>query len=278
MPYLTVEGADLYYEAIGSGPLLVTISGANGSADIWRPFAAQLQSQFTVCIYDRRGFSRSYLTGSQDYAQRLQTDSDDVAALIKHLSPREPATVLGNSSGALVSLMVLSRHPDAVHTLIAHEPPSYPFLDAATRDFIATGIQEMYDLYRREGPLPALEMFTKLGHLDSPEEKAGLLAAFDPRRNPFVAGNVLYWFERELRQYTVYTFDVGLLRELKERLVLVNGKNSHKEAPHRLANVCLGRKIGAEVEDWTGMHLGFASHPKEFAKELQDLMKRRGRL
>lgn len=274
MPYLTVPGADLYYETIGSGPLLVTISGANGSAEIWRPFAAQLQSDFTVCIYDRRGFTRSYLTGSQDYSQRLETDADDVGRLIKHLSPKEPATVFGNSSGALVSLMVLTRHSDSVHTLIPHEPPSYPFLDPELRQSITSGIQEMYELYRLHGPMPALEMFVKLGHLDSPEEKAGLLAAFDPRRNPYVAGNVLYWFERELRQYTVYEFDVELLRKLKEKLVLVNGKDSHREAPHRLVNVCLGEKLDMEVLDWPGMHLGFASHPEAFVNEFKELMKR----
>ena len=38
-------------------------------------------------------------TGSQDYAHRLETDVNDVAALIKHLSPGETATVLGTSSG-----------------------------------------------------------------------------------------------------------------------------------------------------------------------------------
>ena len=275
MPYLAVPGADLYYETIGSGPLLVTISGANGSAEIWRPFAAQLQSNFAVCIYDRRGFSRSYLTGSQDYAHRLETDADDVGALIKHLSPNEPATVFGNSSGALVSLMVLTRHSDLVHTLIPHEPPSYPFLDPEACQYITSGISDMYEMYRQHGPIPAFELFAKLGHLDSPEEKAGLLAAFDPRRGPFIAGNVLYWFERELRQYTKHEFDIEVLRSLKEKLVLVNGRDSHREAPHRLANVCLGEKLEMEVLDWSGMHLGFASHAEEFAEEFKELMKRR---
>ena len=275
MPHLTVPGADLYYETMGSGPLLLTISGANGSAEIWRPFAAQLQNEFTVCIYDRRGFRRSYLTGSQDYSRRLQTDGDDVAALIKHVSPNEPATVLGNSSGAIVSIMALTRHPALIHTLIPHEPPSYPFLEPEARQQIEAGILEMYDLYRREGSIPAFEMFTKLCHLDSPQEKAGLFAAIDPRRDPYVAGNVLYWFERELRQYPLHEFDVGLLKGLKEKLVLANGKDSHRKAPQRLVNVCLGKKLDMEVNDWPGMHLGFASHPAEFAINFRELMKRR---
>ena len=171
--------------------------------------------------------------------------------------------------------MLLTRHPDLIKTLIAHEPPSYPFLTPELFQKIKPIPFEIYDIYRRNGPGPALEKFAEMGRLDSPEEKAGLLSAFDPRRAPYVAGNVMYWFERELCQYTMHEFDLEVLRKLKGKLVLVNGKQSQKEAPHRLTNVYLGEKLELEVEDWAGMHLGFASHPEEFAGQFRDLMRRR---
>ena len=58
-------------------------------------------------ISSGRGFSRSYLSGSPDYKHRIETDADDAARLIKYISPRKPSTVIGNSSGAIVSLKLL---------------------------------------------------------------------------------------------------------------------------------------------------------------------------
>lgn len=275
MPYLSVPGAELYYETTGTGPLILTISGANGSADIWRPLAAQLSTTFTVCIYHRRGFTRSYLSGSQDYSQRLETDADDAAALIKHTSRDGRATVLGNSSGAIVSLMLLTRHPDVLHTLIPHEPPSFPLLPPNIHNKITADMREVYDTYRQHGPIPALDKFAAAAKMDSPAEKAGLMKAFDPRGSPHIAGNTMYWFERELCIYTSHVFDVEELQRLKGKLVLANGNGSNKEARHRMTNMYLAEMIGVGVEDWTGMHLGFASHPEEFAMDFTGLLKRR---
>ena len=66
MTHLQVPAASLYYETIGDGPLLVCISGANGSADIWRGLADCLKDNFTVVIYDRSSKSTlaPYLTKS----------------------------------------------------------------------------------------------------------------------------------------------------------------------------------------------------------------------
>jgi pimeloyl-ACP methyl ester carboxylesterase len=60
MPKLTVPGAELYYETTGLGPLLVMVSGANGSVELWQPFIAHVKAHFTVCSYDRRGFVSLY--------------------------------------------------------------------------------------------------------------------------------------------------------------------------------------------------------------------------
>jgi hypothetical protein len=80
---LKVPGARLYYETHGSGPVMLMVPGAPGTADIFKMVAEHLSEYYTVVTYDRRGFSRSQLDGPQDYSHRLETDADDVRRLIE---------------------------------------------------------------------------------------------------------------------------------------------------------------------------------------------------
>ncbi len=120
MSILEVPGARLYYETHGSGPLLLMVPGANGTAHIFTGVTQHLTTYYTVVTYDRRGFSRSCLEGPQDYEHRLETDADDVRRLIEHLSD-EPAAIFGGSSGGVIILEVLTRYPSVVHTLVSYE-------------------------------------------------------------------------------------------------------------------------------------------------------------
>src|SRR6266496_3177398 len=132
MSTLNVPGAKLYYEASGEGPLLITIPGAAGTGEVFRPLVGPLAERYQVVIYDRRGFSRSELDGPQDYDHRLDTDADDVRRWIEELTDK-PAIVFGNSSGAIVALEVLIRYPERVDTVVAHEPPLVNLLPDAAK-------------------------------------------------------------------------------------------------------------------------------------------------
>src|SRR5699024_2382933 len=115
MGVLNVPDAQLYYETRGTGPLLIMIPGASGDARTFTAVSRYLEEHYTVITYDRRGFSRSPLDGPQDYHHRLTTDADDVARLIEHHG--ESAAVFGTSSGAVIALTVLPRHPNRVSSL-----------------------------------------------------------------------------------------------------------------------------------------------------------------
>jgi hypothetical protein len=93
---LEVPGVRLYYEIYGSGPVILMVPGATGSAYSFQRVREHLAAYYTVVTYDRRGFSRSQLDGPQDYDRRLETDADDVRRLIEHLSG-EPVIVFGSS-------------------------------------------------------------------------------------------------------------------------------------------------------------------------------------
>ena len=155
---LDVPGARLYYEVRGSGPLMLMVPGATGSAYSFQKVAEHLAAHYTVVTYDRRGFSQSQLNGPQDYAHRLETDADDIRRLIEHLS-KEPAIVFGSSSGGIIVLEVLIRHPSVVRTLVPHEPAAVRLLPDGQKwvDFFFG----VYDLYRQSGIEPAVKKFRR---------------------------------------------------------------------------------------------------------------------
>lgn len=193
----------------------------------------------------------------------METDADDAALLIKHVSPDGSATVLGSSSGALVALELLIRHPDIIRTLIAHEPPAHTLLPEF--DKISAGSRELYKLYRRFGIPPALEMFAKTAKLES--EAPFLMQLFDPRSGPYAFSDAQYWFEREL-DYPAREFDIEVLRASKHKLVLAVGELSNKDAGSHRPNVVLSGKLGLQLVTFPGGHLGFASNAGQFAERL----------
>lgn len=230
-----------------------------------------IPQQLADTIEQGRGFSRSYLKGGQDYEQRLETDADDAAALIKHLSPTAPATVIGNSAGAIVALKLLVRHPTLVQTLVSYEPP----LASVLPDFedLWKQHEDTYDTYRRFGIPPALEKFAKVTRAD----QKVLVQMIDPRNGPYIFSNTQYWFEREFLYYPKTPFDVEReLKPLKDKLMFVNGELSPKEAYQYRANEHMAELLGVEVVLLPGEHVGHATHAAEFAEGLVNALQVHG--
>ncbi|MFC5824161.1 alpha/beta fold hydrolase [Nonomuraea insulae] len=262
MSILKVPGAHLYYETLGSGPVMVMAPGASGTAEGFRRAAKYLAASYTVAVYDRRGFSRSRLEGPQDFGRRLETDADDLRRLVECLSD-EPATLFGVSSGAIVVLEVLIRHPAVVGTLVAFEPPTVRLLsDGHTWvDFF----HEVYDLYHRSGVEPALQQFREKTFAVS--DRAAMARAMDLNAGDQMLANLAYWFEHELRQYPTTILKLDPLRTYADRIVLAAGRDSHGY-PCREATIELGKQLGRQVIDFPGGHVGCMSQPADFAGEL----------
>src|SRR5581483_2633124 len=119
---LDVPGARVYYVSRGTGPVLLLVPGGNGDVGPFDRLASDLADRFTVVAYERRGFTRSPIETPIDDADRLHADADDAARVLDAVGAGT-AYVLGSSSGAIVALDLLTRHPDRIVTLIAHEPP-----------------------------------------------------------------------------------------------------------------------------------------------------------
>ncbi len=267
MSTLKVPGAQLSYEVSGDGPLLILIPGAKGEGEVFRQVARPLAAQYQVVTYDRRGFSRSSLDGPQDYDYRLDTDADDVRRLIEHLTD-QPATVFGNSSGAIIALEVISHSPERVQTVVAHEPPAVNLLpDAAYWRAFFDGV---YETYRQSGVPKAMHQFASrtVGSVDHQVMEH----AMREHTNEYTLSNATYWMEHELRQYPRVEFDLAALEASAERIVLAGGRDSQDQLPYQ-PNRVLAQKLGRDIVNLPGGHLGFVSYPTEFAKELIDALK-----
>jgi pimeloyl-ACP methyl ester carboxylesterase len=236
--------------------------GATGTAEGLRGAAEHLAQSYTVAIYDRRGFSRSHLDGPQDFDRRLDTDADDLRRLAEHLSD-EPATILGVSSGATVALHVLIHHPAVVGTLISFEPPAVRLLPDGQR--WVDSFHAVYELYQRSGIEAALKQFREETFATS--DRVAMARAMDLNTSGQILANLAYWFEHELRQYPATNLDLDLLRATADRIVPAAGRDSHGY-PCREATVELGKRLGQQVIDLPGGHVGCMTRPAEFTTEL----------
>ena len=117
------NGTQLYCEIKGSGPTLLFIPGAEGDAEEYARVAGLLRDEFTILSYDRRGYSRSPRPDGYN-GTTVEEQADDAAALLE-ATGLAPATVWGNSSGAIIGLSMVLRHPDVVLEAMLHEPPMF---------------------------------------------------------------------------------------------------------------------------------------------------------
>lgn len=234
---------------------------------VWRRLAEFLKRNFTVVMYDRRGYSRSTLQGEQDYSFRLETDADDAAALLKHLSQDNPAIVLGSSSGAIVALQLLVRHSEVVELLLCHEPPAISVLP----DFeeLNGNMQDVYQTYHEKGILPAVEKFATF--IKAGYEHDALVASLT---NPHAAKNVTYWFEHEMA-YPQHGVDLGALEKQHDKLILLLGAETDKSALQYRPNLVIAEKLVLEPEIVPGMHVGYAMFAETWAKTLVQILKQR---
>jgi pimeloyl-ACP methyl ester carboxylesterase len=122
-----LNGVELYYEIVGAGPRLVLTHGSWTDGSGWAPAVESLAERYEVVTWDRRGHSRS---GSGDGPGDRAEDAADLAALIDHLGGG-PVHVAGNSYGAIVTLTLVTTHPELVASAALHEPPALALLEGS---------------------------------------------------------------------------------------------------------------------------------------------------
>ncbi|MFJ9076549.1 alpha/beta fold hydrolase [Streptomyces sp. NPDC102278] len=272
---LKVPGATLRYETRGSGPALLLLPGGGADAAVWDPLADTLADHFTVVACDPRGTTRSPLDGPPE-DQSPAEQADDAALLLAEITD-EPAHVLGISAGAIVAVDLLQRHPDLVRRVVAHEPPLVELLpDAAEqRSFFASVVQA----HRERGVEAAMAVMAAgtggddgaAGPGTGGERRAPATHTPPPEVFRRMSANAPFFLEHQLRQFTGHVPDLDALAPHADRLVPAAGEESRGLLLRRPAEA-LARRLGVELAEFPGGHVGCVERPAAFADRLLDVL------
>lgn len=115
MPYLRINGVDLYSEVGGTGPPVLLLHGGYCSLESLRAQSDALVPDHEVFAYERPGHGRSAdIDGDYDYERGL---ADAVEYLAAH--GLDAVDVIGYSDGAIIGLLLAMRHPGRIRSLVA---------------------------------------------------------------------------------------------------------------------------------------------------------------
>ncbi|MFJ9737194.1 alpha/beta hydrolase [Streptomyces sp. NPDC101166] len=269
---LRVNGATLYYEVRGRGPLVLLIPGGTGGAASFDGIADELAAECTVATYDPRGMSRSTLD-DPDAEQQVAEHADDAFRMLELLSPGRPARVFGSGSGAIAALHLLTAHPERIARVVAHEPPVVEVLpDAAEHRALIAHVQ---DTLHTQGLMPAMAVFAeglnKDGDTTEPKSALKLPPPAAARAERTMA-NLPYFVGRIVPSFMSYTPDVRRLEELSDRLVITGGQDSRGELPYCSA-AFLAERLRTELLHFPGGHIGLTTHSTEFGELLRKTLR-----
>jgi pimeloyl-ACP methyl ester carboxylesterase len=258
---LEVPGAKIYYEVLGSGPVLLLIPGGPTDAGIFAGLSHCLADRYTVVAYDPRGNSRSTFDGEPE-EQRLDLHGDDAARLIEALGD-SPAYVFGTSGGGQIGLNLAARHPAKVRTLVAHEPPCLTMLDDPSAELAAN--RDIHDTYRREGIGAAMQKFMAMAGLDNapPSDMPPEVLEMFGR----IERNFEYFIAHGLMPLALYRPDVNALRSGRVRVVVAVGEATVGQLAWR-TGVALAQKLGSQPVTFPGDHAGYGPLAEPFAEIL----------
>ncbi|MGI5242799.1 alpha/beta fold hydrolase [Dactylosporangium sp. CA-139066] len=257
----------LHVEVRGEGPALLLIPGGAGDAATFTRLADEMAGERTVVTWDRRGFSRSPIA-EEELPRRYELDVEDAAGLIDRYGGGR-ADILGSSSGGIVALGLVERHPGKGGVVIAHEPPLTAMVEDGGE--IRHGFDGVVELQERAGTEAAMRRFGEvagLGYRELPP-----LEQLPPAMRELLgrlAGNGRFFVEQELRRYTAVAPDLDAVRG---RVVIAAGERSGAQFPARAARG-LAARLGATVVEFPGDHDGYVEFPVEFAKRLREVLSR----
>ncbi|RZS34009.1 pimeloyl-ACP methyl ester carboxylesterase [Herbihabitans rhizosphaerae] len=257
---LDIPGGTLHYEVRGSGPLLL-VMGSPMAASYFAPLADALAGDHTVVTHDPRGISASKLDDPNG-PSTPELRADDVAALLDALGA-ESADLFGTSGGAVTVLAFAERHPGRARTLVAHEPPLLELLPAAEAAEQRAAVDEMVEIFHRDGLGAAMAKF--MGNAGFDDDAEGPPPSDNPEQD-YADGCRM--FTAEIRPTTRHLPDLDAIARGVGRVVVGVGVESGDLIVSRTSEI-LAEKLGTTVTDFPGDHGGFIPQPIEFADALR---------
>lgn len=115
MPFVPVRDIQMYYEIVGAGPRLLSISGTRG--DLRRSpniFETSIAKHFEILAYDQRGLGQ---TSRPDMPYTMADYADDANGLLDAVGWNR-CLVMGISFGGMVAQEFALRYPQRVERLV----------------------------------------------------------------------------------------------------------------------------------------------------------------
>ena len=121
MPSIEVNGSSLEYAEHGSGEPVVLVHGSASDLRTWHCQHDAFAERYRTIAYSRRyHWPNARISEGSEYPMVEQVD--DLEAVLRSLDAA-PAHLVGHSYGAFVCLLLASRAPDLVRSLVLAEPP-----------------------------------------------------------------------------------------------------------------------------------------------------------
>lgn len=273
---LELPGATLTYdvreaESESTEPVLLMIGSpmdASGFATLADHFPDR-----TVVTYDPRGVGRSPRADGVT-AATPEEHAEDLHRLISELDAG-PVDIFASSGGAVNALALLTRHPEGVRTLVAHEPPLATVLPDRKECLLVT--EDIHETYERDGLGPAMAKFIGFtsvrgptppdfpNHAPNPVE-FGLSTEDDGSRDHPLLGPHMIWASH-------YEPDLDSLRDASMRIIVAGGAESEGTFPYRAA-LAVAERLGTEPVIFPSHHGGFGQQgdPDAFAATLRRVL------
>ncbi len=185
--YLSIRGLRYHYLDEGRGEPLVMLHGNPTWSYYFRRLVEKFSATHRVIVPDHIGCGLSDKPGPERYDFRLRSRIDDLNALLNHLLPDQPVTLIVHDWGGMIGLGWAVEHLERVRRLVIMNtagffPPgrkaipwrlrllrrSNPIMDWAVLHLNLFARAALYMAPRR--PLP-------------PKVKAGLIAPYDTPRH-----------------------------------------------------------------------------------------------
>ena len=262
---VTTDGAEIYCERLGNGPLLLLIHGAMEDTGFYSSAADILAEKFTVVSYDRRCNSRS--SGNRHVDMTVAQQARDGASIIKIMG-FDKAIVVGRSGGAIIGLELAATRPELIDFLIVHEPPVIELLPEPKAQRWHTFVDEIYTKNQREGWQAAqTEFMASLINVPN--------TPYPPDLNERLSENVDFFFKHEFKAFYKYQPNIESIRNHNVKMVTATGRDSD-DAYYVQATRALAARLGCENVEFPGHHDVSFWMPEEFANTILSTLKRYG--
>lgn len=135
MPFVKIDGRDLYYEVHGRGDPIVLLHHGFGSTEMWSPiYPAFTKAGYTVILYDRRGYGRSGEGNNFEefyMSNRFRPECIRELDVLTESLGLQSFHLIGQCEGGVIAVDYAAEYPGKVKTLTTSSTQCYSDLPMA---------------------------------------------------------------------------------------------------------------------------------------------------